>query len=57
MDSQEAWLFKFCIETVSGEKLERAKAEALMEKILSWAEQNECQIGGGFRVPKEKDFR
>lgn len=53
-DCQEAWLFKFSLE--SENKLEINMADALMNEIIEWAERNKCQIGGGYRKPNDGEF-
>jgi len=55
-DLQELWLFNFALESEDGEKLDYAKPYELMDVIISWAESNGCQIGGGFRPPKKGEF-
>ena len=55
-EKSEAWVFKFSLESDTGEKLKRDSPQILMEKIIMWAEENHCQIGGGFRKPDDDDF-
>lgn len=52
-DSTEVWLYSFALESVSGEEVDYQTAEQLMKNIIEWAEVNGCQIGGGFRKPRE----
>ena len=54
--SEEVWLFNFALESEDGNKLERNKANDLMDVIIQWAEKNGCQIGGGYRAPTKGEF-
>ena len=53
---EQVWLFNFALESENGEPLERIKANDLMEFIIQWAEKNGCQVGGGYRAPKDGEF-
>lgn len=44
----DCWKFNFCLERGNGERLPEKKARKLMEIIISWAEENSCQVGGGY---------
>ncbi len=50
-ETQSVWLFRFGLEGEAGAPIRRALAEALLDRIIEWAEENECQIGGGYRPP------
>ena len=53
---EEVWLFNFALEGEALGKIERKKAEELMEVIIEWAENNGCQVGGGYRAPRQGEF-
>ncbi|MCE7997143.1 MAG: hypothetical protein HEP71_34605 [Roseivirga sp.] len=55
-EAEDAWLFRFAIESENDCKLERKKADQLMDFITEWAENNGCQIGGGYRAPEKDEF-
>jgi hypothetical protein len=53
---EKVWLFNFALESEDGKPLGRDKANDLMEYIIQWAEENDCQVGGGYRAPKDGEF-
>lgn len=55
-ETEDAWLFRFAIESENVTRLERRKAQQLMDCITEWAESNGCQIGGGYHAPKKGEF-
>ncbi len=55
-DKEVMWFFEFGLEKENGEPLERAYAEDLLKFVITWAEENGCQIGGGYRNPKESEI-
>ncbi len=55
-DSQACWVFSFCLESESGEPVSRAEATELMENIIRYVEENNLQIGGGFRAPRADEL-
>ena len=54
-DLQESWIFNFALEKSDGSKCERLISEDLMRKIINWVEEQDCQIGGGYRPPDENE--
>ena len=55
-EKTNVWIFYFTLEREDGADLKRDVANRLFEKILEWAESNNCQIGGGYRVPKKEEL-
>ncbi|WP_420552293.1 hypothetical protein [Tenacibaculum aiptasiae] len=51
----DCWEFKFCLEKANGERLSEKKARELMEVIISWAEENSNQVGGGYSGVNDED--
>ena len=54
-DKEEAWVFRFVVESASGRLVAQEEADALLDHIIAWVERHELQIGGGYRVPGESD--
>jgi hypothetical protein len=54
--SQRVWLFQFALERESGEPITRTTAAELLEHIVTWAEQRDLQVGGGYRRPKAEEL-
>lgn len=50
------WIFKFALESVSGEPVDRRVASELLEYITAWAESRDFQIGGGYHKPRPEDL-
>ena len=49
---QPVWLFRFALESETGVPISQSVAEELLDLIVRWAEENECQVGGGYRPPR-----
>ncbi len=57
-DNQDVcWIFNFALESTSGVPVARSVPSALLETIVQWAEDNEMQIGGGYRKPSEQESK
>lgn len=54
-DAEPVWLFRFGLEGEGGLPVSRALAEELLDLIIKWAEENDCQVGGGYRAPKPEE--
>ena len=54
-NSQPYWMFTFGLEGEGDKPVSRDLAEELLLLIVKWAEENECQIGGGFRPPEPEE--
>ena len=54
-DQEEAWVFRFVLESSSGQTVARHEANEMFEQIIEWAENHGLQIGGSYRAPDESD--
>lgn len=54
-ESQLVWMFRFGLEGEDGKPIERALAEELLDRIVEWAEENGCQVGGAYRAPSPEE--
>ncbi|HUG91441.1 MAG TPA: hypothetical protein VML55_11435 [Planctomycetaceae bacterium] len=55
-NSQHVWLFNIALESQSGEPVAAELAEQLLDEIVSWAEDHQLQIGGGYRPPRSEEL-
>lgn len=51
------WVYRFAIEHEQGLLVGDEMPEALMNVIVAWAEENQLQIGGGYRLPNAEDAK
>lgn len=54
-DQEEAWIFRFVLESGTGSPVARQQAEELLDQIIEWVEERGLQIGGGYRAPDPSD--
>ena len=52
----DVWMFRFVLEREDGRPMSSSVPEQLLEMIVSWAEEQGYQIGGGYGMPKESDW-
>jgi len=53
--SQPEWHVQFGLFSDDGLPVPESKCEALWELITTWAEQNNCSIGGGYNTPNSEN--
>jgi hypothetical protein len=55
--SEQVWLFNITLEKEDGSKFDSNYPEELLNIIVNWAEQNQLQIGGGYRAPTHEEMQ
>ena len=53
---QPVWIFRFSLEHESGKPVRRTTADALLQSIVKWAEEENLQVGGGYRPPRPEEL-
>lgn len=54
-EKEIVWIFEFGLERRDGLCFSREAPEELLDVIIKWAEDNDCQIGGGYRNPEDDE--
>lgn len=50
-NAEQAWVFRFVLESEEGTPVTQDAAEQLLHHIIEWAEERGYQIGGGYSPP------